>query len=137
MRRPVLLFISVALVLFVVMWGHGALFSSYGYGGWGMMGRGMWGYGPGMMYGDGLARSGWWCRVVWCAGWRELNLTDDDVKNELDRRLAWQGNSHVKIGNVVEKDADTVVADIVTKDGSLVQRFNVNRHDGFWRQSED
>ena len=36
-----------------------------------------------------------------------------------------------------EKDADTIVADIVTKDNSLVERFVVNRHNGLFRPSED
>ena len=34
------------------------------------------------------------------------------MKNYFDRWLAWQGNPRLKIGDVKEKDADTVVIDI-------------------------
>ena len=33
-----------------------------------------------------------------------------------------------------EKDADTITADVVTKDNSLVDRFIVDRHTGFVRR---
>ncbi|MEO3428788.1 hypothetical protein AAFN88_08030 [Pelagibius sp. CAU 1746] len=61
------------------------------------------------------------------------NLTSDDVKVMLERRLAWQGNPHVKLGKVEEKDDDTILAEIVTQDGSLVQRLEVDRHSGWAR----
>ena len=48
-----------------------------------------------------------------------------------------RGNPRLKVGEVKEQDADTIVADIVTKDNSVVQRFTVNRHNGFYRPSED
>lgn len=51
--------------------------------------------------------------------------------------LAWQGNPRLKVGDVKEKDADTIMADILTKDNSLVQRFVVNRHNGYLRPSEE
>ncbi len=111
----------------------------YGYGP-GMMGG--YGYGPGMMggygmmYGPGYGSGG--------MGWGSygnqgnLNLSTDDVKNYLQRWIAIQGNPRLKVGDVTEKDADTIVADIVTKENSaLVQRFVVNRHTGFYRPSED
>ncbi|WP_193367856.1 hypothetical protein [Pelagibius marinus] len=60
-------------------------------------------------------------------------LSADDVKTMLERRLAWQGNPHVKLGEVAEKDDDTIVAEIVTQDGSLVQRLEVDRHRGWTR----
>jgi len=92
-------------------WGPGYHMRGWG-GGPGMMG---WGYGPGQ---DGKA----------------LNLTADDVKARVERWLAWRGNPRLKVGEVKEKDADTITADIVTKDNSLVQRFIVDRHTGFFRQ---
>jgi hypothetical protein len=57
--------------------------------------------------------------------------------NYLDRWLAWQGNPRLKVGDVKQKDADTIVADIVTKDNSLLQRFVVNRRNGFFQPSEE
>ncbi len=66
-----------------------------------------------------------------------LNLSTDNVKTYMERWLAWQDNQRLKLGDVKEKDADTIVADILTKDNSLVQRFVINRHSGFFQPSED
>lgn len=99
-----------------------------GYGpGWMMHGYGMspgmmrgWGYGmgPGMMYGwGGYGNQG------------NLNLTADQVKNYLQQMIR---NPNLAVGDVKEKDADTIAADIVTKKGNqLVQRLDFNRHNGF------
>lgn len=133
MRRPLLLVVILAVSLFALMLGYGAFVAPYpGSGCWGMLGPnmmagpGMWGgFGPGMM-----SRG-------WNTTWRDLNLSTDDVKNYLDRWIAWQGNPRLKVGDVKEKDANTIVADIVTKDNSLVQRVVVNRRNGSFRPSED
>jgi hypothetical protein len=66
-----------------------------------------------------------------------LNLSTDDVKERFEGWLTWQGNPRLKLGEVKEKDADTIEADIVTKDNSLVQRFAVDRHTGSYRPTED
>jgi hypothetical protein len=87
------------------------------------------GYGPGMMqgYGPGYSpRAG-------VQGNQTLNLSTDDVKNRMERWLAWRANPRLKLGEVKEKDADTITAEIVTKDNSVVQRFIVDRHTGFTR----
>jgi len=77
----------------------------HGYGG---------GYGPGMMYGYGPQS--------------DLKLTADQVKQYLTQMIR---NPNLKVGDVKEKDADTIVAEIVTKQGSvLVQRLDFNRHNG-------
>ncbi len=87
------------------------------------MGPGMMGQGPGFGMGPGgsfvmpLAR----------------DLSADEVRHMLEHRLAWHGNERLKIGTVEEKDADTIVAEIVTVDGSLVQRLEVDRHTGVTR----
>ena len=52
------------------------------------------------------------------------------MKTRVERWLAFRGNPRLKVGDVKEKDADTITADIVTKDNSLVDRFIVNRHTG-------
>lgn len=79
-------------------------------GGWGGMGPGMMGYGPGHFGGD-------------------RNLTSNQVKTYL---LQMIHNPNLTVGEVKEKDADTITADIVTKQGSqLVQRLDFNRHNGF------
>jgi ribosomal protein L25 (general stress protein Ctc) len=88
-----------------------------GYGpGWMMHGWGA-GYGPGMMYGYGPANQG------------NLNLTADQVKQYLGQMIR---NPNLKVGDVKEKDADVIVAEIVTKEKeALVQRLDFNRHNGF------
>lgn len=141
MRRPFLFIVVIAGALFALMWGYGAFIAPYPAGGWwGMMGPNMmagpgtWGaYGPGMMqgYGPGVAGRGW------NTAGRDLNLSTDNVKNYFERWLTWQANPRLKVADVKEKDADTIVADIVTKDNSLVQRFVVNRRNGYFRPSED
>jgi hypothetical protein len=94
----------------------------------GMMGPG---YGPGMMqgygpgYGPGM-RGGYQRQT-------DQSLSVDDVKNQLERWLAWRGNPRLKVGEVKEKDSNTIEADIVTRDNSLVQRFTVDRKSGFYR----
>jgi hypothetical protein len=110
-----------------MMGGHGMM--GGGYGGCGMMGGPgmMGGYGPGPMMGYGPGYYG---------NQPNLNLTVDNVKNYLGRMIAIQGNTRLKVGDVKEKDADTIIADTVTKENSLVQRFNVDRHTGFYRPEE-
>jgi hypothetical protein len=141
MRRPFLFVVVFAGSLLALMCGYVALVAPYQAGGWwGMMGPnmmggpGMWGgFGPGMMHGYGPG----WTGPGWNTTGAALNLSTDDVKTYLDRWIAWQGNLRLKVGEVKEKDADTIVADIVTTDNSLVQRFVVNRRNGFFRPSED
>lgn len=124
-----------------MMMGQGCWGPGCGMMGPGMMGPGMMGgyygqgYGPGMMqgygqgYGPGMMGPGAYGRQG------NLNLSTDDVKNYLERWIAVQGNPRLKVGDVKEKDADTIEADVVTKDNSLVQRFIVNRHTGFYQPS--
>ena len=104
-----------------------------------MMGGWHGGYGPGMMQGNGYG-PGYgpgYDRRADAQGNQPLNLTTDDVKSRVERWLARQGNPRLQLGEVKEKDADTITADVVTKDNSLVQRFIVDRHTGNYRQSED
>jgi hypothetical protein len=107
------------------------------------------GYGPGMMGGNGpgYGRMGggpgaWICPAFAqgngpngnAQGNQDLNLTTDQVKTRMERWLAWRGNPHVKLGDVKEQDANTITADVVTKDNSLVEHFVVDRHNGFVRR---
>lgn len=92
----------------------------HGMRGPGMMGPGM--MGPGMM-GPGMHGN---YRYT-------TNPTVEDVKAELEQWVTWMGNPRLKVGSVKERDANTIVADIVTQDGSLVQRFEVDRKTGTYR----
>jgi hypothetical protein len=89
----------------------------------GMMGPGM--MGPGMM-GPGMMGPGG-------MGYVPRDLSVDEVRHMLEHRLDWQRNPNLKLGKVEEKDADSIIAEIVTTDGSLVHRLQVDRHTG-WAQ---
>lgn len=137
MRRPFATIAVIVVSLFALMWGYGTFVTPYSAGGsWGMMGPtmmgpGAWGgYGPGMMRGYGPGSG-------WNTGWRDLNLSTDNARTYVERWLAWQGNPRLKVGDVKEKDADSITVDIVTKDNSLVQRFVVNRHNGYFQPSSE
>ncbi len=58
------------------------------------------------------------------------HLTTDDVRHFFGHWLEWQDNPRLKLGKVEQVDEDTIVAEIVTVDDSLVQRFKVDRHSG-------
>ena len=60
----------------------------------------------------------------------DKQLTAEDGKAILNGMIAMRGNKRLKAGDVKEKDADTLTADIVTVDNSLVQRLEMNRHTG-------
>ena len=115
------------------MMGHGMM-------GPGMMGPGMmgpgWG-GPGMMMGPGMGYGmmgqGAPC---WGSGGQQaaLDLKPDDVRQRLERQLAWMGNPRLQVGKVAEADANTITAEIVTKEGTLVDRFAIDRATGASRR---
>jgi len=98
-----------------MMGGYGPGYMMRGYGG---------GYGPGMMGGYGY--HGYHGNQGYQGN---LNLSTDQVKKYLEQTIR---NPNLKVGEVKEKDADTIVADIVTKDkDALVERLDFNRHNGF------
>ena len=91
------------------------------------MGSGM--MGPGMM-GRGMMGSGMMGMMGQRGHMRDRNLSADDVKRVLDGRLAWQGLKRLKVGKTKVVDDDTVAAEIITKENSLVVRLKVDRHTG-------
>ncbi|NIR84332.1 MAG: hypothetical protein GWN53_11435 [Gammaproteobacteria bacterium] len=113
----------------------------YGRGmGPGMMGPGQYGrgMGPGMMgpgqYGPGTTERGPYgqgmgpgpgMRVV-----PDRDLSADDVRHFFDHWVQMHGLSGLQVGKVEQKGEDTIVAELTTKDGTLVQRYNVDRHTG-------
>ncbi len=101
--------------------------------GWGQPGS------MGMMAPQGMMGPGsggnWNCPFAAdVAGDRELSV--DDVRARLERNLEWHGNARLKVGDVVETEDDTIIADIVTVDDSLVQRMVIDRHTGQMRSVE-
>ncbi len=124
-----------------MMGGYGRGMMGGGYGpGWMMHGNGMgpgmmrgggYGMGPGMMrgggYGMGPGMMGYGPGYYGNQG--DLKLTTDQVKQYLAQMIR---NPNLTVGDVKEKDADTIVAEIVTKEKAvLVQRLDFNRHNGF------
>ncbi|ANK82842.1 MAG: hypothetical protein TEF_20085 [Rhizobiales bacterium NRL2] len=98
-------------------------------GGHGMMhGQGMMGgQGPGMIMGQGMGPG-----MMGGAGMMALrqDLTVDDVRHILGHHIEWRGNPNLKLGTVEETDEDTITAEIVTQDDSLVRRLEIDRHTG-------
>lgn len=123
---------------------HGMMGKSYGMGsgrGYGGMGggsmmvpderRGGMGYGmmmdPDEMMGPGRGGMG---RVL------RSDLTTDEVRHMMEHQLEWMGNPNLKLGKVEESGEGAIIAEVVTQDGSLVQRLEVDPHTGRTRQAQ-
>jgi hypothetical protein len=91
--------------------------------GQGMVGPGM--IGPGVL-GLGMTGPGWGYIMP------SFDLTINDVKAAIDRWLTAWGNPHVKLGKITEAH-DTITAEIVTQDNSLVERIEVDKQTGLYR----
>lgn len=98
------------------------------------IGRGMapWMMNPGMMMNGG---SGHMMPGMMGIGQGQMghgmllrDVSVEDVRHVLQHRIEFQGYGRLKVDKVEAKDKDTIIADIVTVDGHLVQRLEVNRH---------
>lgn len=89
----------------------------------GMMGQQAGKMGGGMM---GSARGSHSLGVVM----PNRNVSVDDVRDHFDRFIQAQGNPRVKLGAIKDVDKDSIVAEIVTTDGSLADLLKVNRRSG-------
>ncbi len=106
------------------MMGHGSHMMGHG-----MMGHAKWGHRSGGM-GLGMpgpSRHGDYFLAATAA---EKNLSASDVTKIIEALLAWHGNDRLKVGKVKEKDENTIIAEIVTVDDSLVERLAVDRKTG-------
>jgi hypothetical protein len=106
--------------------GHGMGSGMMGQMGPGMMGPGMMGQGgsgmaPGMM-GPGLQGF----RVV-----PTMELSTDDVRRFLERHISAHGLTRLEVGEVTQTDDETITADIVTREGSLALRLEIDAYTGF------
>jgi hypothetical protein len=102
----------------------------------GMMGQGM---GPSMMgqsTGPGMMGQGMGSPSGGTAQYRDRDLTVDEVKSILEHRLEHNGNERLRVGKVEEKDDDVIIAEVETVDGSLVERYAVDRHTGRMQRSK-
>jgi len=105
--------------------------------------RGGAGYGPAMRGGArgwnqayGPARQARFDGRTFGKGMRAGLLADGElsvaeVRGLVEGRLARWNNPNVKVGEVAETDAAVIVAEIVTQDGSLVERITFDRKTGF------
>jgi hypothetical protein len=60
-------------------------------------------------------------------------MTPARVRAFLEQRLEWHGNPRLKIGEISSAEDGNITAEIVTVDGSLVQKFAFNRYPGLFR----
>lgn len=105
-------------------------YDGYGRGhGYGMMMQQGPGFGPGMMmqksrgFGPGNCAYGQTQALA-------TPLTVDDVRENMEQHLKWRGNDRLKVGTVSEKDDNTISAEIVTVDDSLVRKIEVDKTTG-------
>jgi hypothetical protein len=63
-------------------------------------------------------------------------ITVERARTMLEGVLAWHGNPRLKLGTVEEQNEDTIVAEILTVDNSLVQRLAIDRATGTFRRIE-
>jgi hypothetical protein len=134
MRHPTILFFW-GLLAAMFLWASAAAFVPH---------PGEFAGGHGVMGADSLvAGPGAWRPMRgWGGGPYILNLAGGppqvaDVERALNEWIALEGNSRLKPGPVTEKDSNSFQADIVTKDGSLVQRFIIDRGNGKLMPVED
>jgi hypothetical protein len=98
--------------------------------GQGMMGQGMGPgmMGPGMTMGQGQGMMGQGLhgfRVV-----PMMHLSTDDVRQFLQHHISAHGLTHLKVGEVKQTDESTISADIVTQEGSLAVRLEIDPYTG-------
>ena len=90
----------------------------------GMMGQGMMNQGA---MGQGMMNQGATPMMGMAAA---APLDADHVRPHLEQHLAMMGFPNLMLGSIEAEDDDTLVAEIVTRDGTLVQRLAVDRHSG-------
>ena len=61
-------------------------------------------------------------------------MTEDRVRALLERQLDTLGNPRLKLGGIGTASDGSITAEIVTVDGSLVQKLAFNRYPGLVRQ---
>ena len=80
---------------------------------------------------------GWEGGVPWLRARLKGPLDEADIRRMMEAWLAREHNPRLKLGEITPKGDDHFQADIVTKDNSLVQRFDVDRRTGAMQAVED
>jgi hypothetical protein len=96
-----------------------------GKGGYGMM-KGH--HGGGM--GFGMMGGGRHMAKFMKDGKYDLELTTERVKDIMEGKIAWMGNENLKVGDVTTDKDGNIIAQLVTKDNSLVETFKVDPKTG-------
>jgi len=84
------------------------------------------GNGPGMMQGN-MDRGN--CQYGQAAT-LATPLTVDAVRANFEQHLQSRGNDRLKVGAVTEQDDNTIIAEIVTVDDSLVRKIQIDKTTG-------
>jgi hypothetical protein len=115
----------------------------------GMMGQGQMGQGQGLMMGQGgmmeqgqmgqgqgpmMGQGGMMGQGAFAPLAEDLSVAG--VTHIMEHQVAMRQNPNLKVGEVTEVDDDTITADVVTQDGSLVRRYMVDRHTGAMRPAD-
>ncbi len=113
--------------------GSGGQGTGVGTGMMGGMGGGMMGGMGGGMMGGGMMGAGYGghgdCPSAQKAAFGQ-DVTVESVTKFLEQRLSHMGNDRLKVGEIKATDDKTIVAEIVTQDGSLVQKLQFDRETG-------
>jgi hypothetical protein len=60
-----------------------------------------------------------------------MHLSTDDVRQFLQRHISAHGLTRLQVGEVTQTDDQTITADIVTREGSLALRLEIDAYTGF------
>jgi hypothetical protein len=90
--------------------------------------------GQGKMRGPLASQGGW---LYGIPGGQPAETTPETARAWLEQQLEEHGNPRLRIGSVERREDGSVIAEIETVDGSLVQRLAFNRYPGFVRQADD
>ena len=84
-----------------------------------------------------MGHMGWDGGFTWLRARLKGPLEEADIRRMMEAWLAQERNPRLKLGPITAKDENIFQADIVTRDNSLVQRFNVDRRTGAIQAVED
>jgi hypothetical protein len=102
--------------------------------GYGMMGRGM-GSGMGHGMGQGMMHRGWDMEPQYESRQyqqQQKPMEEKDARAILENYLGSVRNPNLKLGKIEDK-GETFEAEIITKDGSLVDRLAIDKRTGWMR----
>ena len=84
-----------------------------------------------------MGHMGWEGGFPWLRARLKGPLEEADVRRMMEACLAQERNPRLKLGPIAAKGENIFQADIVTRDNSVVQRFDVDRRTGAIQAVED